>query len=67
MWCSGQEPPHVVENNSIRITYMVRCTGGIESVECSTGMEWWNGIVEWPFSPLMNNLRGGGGEEGAKR
>ena len=22
--------------------------GGIESVECSTGMEWWNGIVEWP-------------------
>ena len=20
--------------------------GGIESVECSTGMEWWNGIVE---------------------
>ena len=24
--------------------------GGIESVECSTGMEWWNGIVEWPHS-----------------
>ena len=25
--------------------------GGVESVECSTGpgMEWWNGIVEWPF------------------
>ena len=38
--------------------------GGIESVECSTGMEWWNGIVEWPFSPLMNNLRGGGGRKG---
>ena len=37
-------------------------------MECSTGIEWWNGIVEWPFSPLMNNLRGGGGgEEGAKR
>ena len=27
--------------------------GGIESVECSTRMEWWNGIVEWPhFSHL---------------
>ena len=27
--------------------------GGIESVECSTGMEWWNGIVERPhFSHL---------------
>ena len=30
--------------------------GGIESVECSTGMEWWNGIVEWPhFSHLEGN------------
>ena len=28
-------------------------TGGIELVECSTGMEWWNGIVEWShFSHL---------------
>ena len=27
--------------------------GSIESVECSTGMEWWNGIVKWPhFSHL---------------
>ena len=34
----------------------VRATGGIESVECSTGMEWWNGIVEWPhFSHLEGN------------
>ena len=23
--------------------------GGIESVECSTGMEPWNGMVEWTF------------------
>ena len=25
----------------------VQDPGGIESVECSTGMEWWNGMVEW--------------------
>ena len=38
--------------------------GGIESVECSTGMEWWNGIVEYDFfSPF---LRGWRGWEGAK-
>ena len=27
-------------------------------------VEWNSGMGEWPFSPLMNNLRGGGGGRG---
>ena len=31
--------------------------GGIESVECSTEMEWWNGIVEWPHLAILREMK----------
>ena len=33
----------------LKSLHQVDTGGGIESVECSTGMEWWNGMVEWTF------------------
>ena len=41
---TSKEAPKVIENQEQELSQK---TGGIESVECSTGMEWWNGTVEW--------------------
>ena len=35
-----------VFGKSKSLTVKCEALGGIELVECSTGMEWWNGIVE---------------------
>ena len=52
---------HFSQNSGLIINEQtVACNLNVEgmSVECSTGMEWWNGIVEWPFSTLIDNLKG---------
>ena len=50
MFCQGKTLLFPVLRD---FTVLWKATGGIESVEFSTEMEWWNGIHCWP-KPLIS-------------